>query len=169
MLDDRRAAIVVLQAPQGFGKSMLAHRLALGADNGCGWFLDATDAKALTALLARAERREEQADEPSDGEKPDAGNDRAFASAALERLRNARLPWVVVLDNCNMPPETPGLAELMPVPHRPGQVVIVTTTDGGWLEAAASNGWQPERLSPLDDRDLGDLPAGLQTAVGPGR
>jgi hypothetical protein len=172
VLDDRRATVVVLQAPQGFGKSMLAHRLALGADNGCGWFLDATDPQALTAALARAERRENalreeqpDEDETSDGEKPDPGSDRAFASAALERLRDARLPWVVVLDNCDMSPETPSLPELMPVPHQPGQVVIITTTNHGWIDAAAGYGWKLERLSPLEERDLDDLPAGVQAAV----
>lgn len=165
VLDDRRAAVVVLQAPQGFGKSMLAHRLALGADNGCGWFLDATDPKALTASLARAERHEDQAEEAADGEKPDPGNDRAFAAAALERLRDTELPWVVVLDNCDLPPETPGLLELMPVPHQPGQVVIITTTHDSWVDAAARYGWQLEQLAPLTGRDLDDLPAGVQAAV----
>jgi CHAT domain len=166
VLDDRRAAVVVLQAPQGFGKSMLAHQLALGADNGCGWFLDATDPKALTASLARAQRREDQADETTaDGEKPDPGSDRAFASAALERLRGTRLPWVVVLDNCDLPPETPGLLELMPVPRHPGQVVIITTVNDDWIDAAARYDWQLEQLSPLAERDHDDLPAGIQAAV----
>ena len=165
MLDERRAAVIVLQAPPGYGKSMLAHRLALGADNGCGWFLDATDPKALTAALARAERREEQADEPTGGEKPDAGSDSSFALAALERLRDNRLPWVVVLDNCNMAPGTPRLAELMPVPHRAGQVLIITTTHEGWLDTATRNGWQVQRLEALTDADLGDLPAGARAAV----
>jgi hypothetical protein len=165
MLGERRASVVVLQAPPGYGKSMLAHHLALGADNGCGWFLDATDPKALTASLARAERREEQAGEPADGEKPDAGSDSAYALAALERLRGARLPWVVVLDNCDMAPETPRLAELMPVPHRAGQVVIITTTHEGWLDAAARHGWQARRLNALADDDLGGLPPGVRAAV----
>lgn len=165
MLGERQAAVIVLQAPPGYGKSMLAHRLALGADNGCGWFLDATDPKALTGSLARAERREEQADQPADGEKPDAGSDSAFALAALERLHGARLPWVVVLDNCDMAPETPRLAELMPVPHQPGQVVIITTTHEGWLHTAARNGWQGRRLNALTDADLGDLPPEARTAI----
>lgn len=166
-------AIVVLQGNQGFGKSMLAHRLAVAADHGCGWFLNATDVKSLTASLARAERQEkelrgEQAAGGASGEKPDPGEDRALASAALDRLRDAERPWVVVLDNCDAAPETAGLQELIPAAHRAGQTVIITTTDRRWESHAKSRGWLFRQLSALDAEDLGGLglPPGLSDAVG---
>ena len=166
-------SVLVLQAPQGFGKSMLAHRLAVAADHGCGWFLTAPDVKSLTASLAMAERREKElrggpAATGATGEKPDPGEDRALASGALDRLRNAERPWVVVLDNCDVDPtRTPGLRELVPVPHSPGQTVIITTIDERWEDYAWSRGWIFERLRPLDPDDLGDLglPPGLSGLV----
>lgn len=166
-------SVLVLQAPQGFGKSMLAHRLAVAADHGCGWFLTAPDVKSLTASLAMAERQEKElrggpAATGATGEKPDPGEDRALASGALDRLRNAERPWVVVLDNCDVDPtRTPGLQELVPVPHSPGQTVIITTIDEHWEDYARSRGWIFERLRPLDPDDLGDLglPPGLSGLV----
>ncbi len=167
-------AVLVLQGESGLGKSMLAHRLARAADNGCGWFLNATDAKILTTSLAQAERQEKSergeligGETPETGEKPDPGDDRALASAALSRLREAERPWVVVLDNCDSGPSTPGLAELVPQPHHAGQFVIVTTTDPGWLEHARKLGWQPWEVPLLQESDLDNLslPRGLDNAV----
>jgi hypothetical protein len=166
-------SVLVLQAPQGFGKSMLAHRLAVAADHGCGWFLTAPDVKSLTASLAMAERQEKElrggpAATGATGEKPDPGEDRALASGALDRLRNAERPWVVVLDNCDVDPtRTPGLQELVPVPHSLGQTVIITTIDEHWEDYARSRGWIFERLRPLDPDDLGDLglPPGLSGLI----
>lgn len=159
-------ATVVLCAPSGYGKSMLAHRLAVGADNGCGWFLNATDAKELCRSLAQAERGEHElaGERPRPGgEKADAVDDQAFAAAALDRLRATDRPWVVVVDNCDSPPDTPGLLDLVPQPHAPGQAVIITTKDKGWLSYAGD-------VVPLDGlgaADLGDLelPPGLADAV----
>jgi hypothetical protein len=167
-------AVVVLQGAAGLGKSMLAHRLAEGADNGCGWFLNATDAKMLTTSLAQAEREEKAergelagAGAGTRGEKPDPGDDRALAAAALERLREAERPWVVVLDNCDGDPGAPGLAELVPQPRQPGQFVIITTKDPGWLEYAGQHGWQAIQLPLLtrDDLDGLGLPRGLDDAI----
>ena len=165
-------AVLVLQAPQGFGKSMLAHRLAVAADHGCGWFLTAPDVKSLTASLAMAERQEKElrggpAAARATGEKPDPGEDRALASAALDRLRHAERPWVVVLDNCDVDPGPPGLGELLPVPHSPGQLVIITTIDERWEDHARSRAWIFERLRPLDPGDLDGLglPPGLSDLV----
>ena len=159
----------MIQAPSGYGKSMLAHRLATGADNGCGWFLKATDLEELTRSLAQAERGEHAlgGERPRPGgEKADAGEDPAFAAAALDRLRTAMRPWVVVVDNCDSPPDTRGLADRIPKPHALGQVVIVTTTDPGWL-AYATNADCQVRLAGIGAGDLGDLklPAGLSDAV----
>ena len=164
--------VLVLYAPQGFGKSMLAHRLAVAADHGCGWFLTAPDVKSLTASLAMAERQEKElrgvpAAAGATGEKPDLGEDRALASGALDRLRNAERPWVVVLDNCDLDPRTPGLGELLPVPHSPGQTMIITTIDERWKDYARSRDWDFEQLYPLDQDDLGGLglPPGLSGLV----
>jgi hypothetical protein len=168
-------AVVILQGEAGLGKSMLAQRLAVAADNGCGWFLNATDAKVLTTSLAQAERQEKtergeligRGVAAASGEKPDPGDDQALASAALTRLREAERPWVVVLDNCDSDPSTPGLAELVPQPHQSGQFVIITTTHPRWLEHARQQGWQPRELPWLDEGDLDELslPRGLDKAV----
>ena len=167
----RQPATVVIHAPSGYGKSMLAHRLAVGADNGCGWFLKATDAKELRRSLAQAERGEHElkGERPQPGgEKADAVDDQAFAAAALDRLRASDRPWVVVVDDCDSSPDTPGLADLLPRPHAPGQAVIITTRDQGWLDYASSAEDRVE-LAGLAATDLGDrglqLPSGLTGAV----
>jgi hypothetical protein len=167
------ASTVVVHGPWGYGKSMLAHRLAVAADHGCGWFLNATDGTVLTTSLALAERQEKNmrggdpAGTGADSEKPDPGEDRALASAALDRLRNAALPWVVVLDNCDQAAESPGLMGLIPRPSRPGQFVIITTTHEGWAEVAARRTWTSIRLPPLGGADISDLglPAEAKAAV----
>jgi len=167
---NRPRAVVVLQGESGLGKSMLAHRLAEGADNGCGWFLNATDAKMLTTSLAQAEREEKAERGEQAGaraEKADPGDDRALAAAALDRLREAERPWVVVLDNCDSAPDARGLAELVPQPRLAGQFVIITTKHPGWLEYAGQHGWQARKLPSLTRDDLDDLalPRGLGDAI----
>jgi len=162
---------VVLQGDSGLGKSMLAHRVAVAADHGCGWFLNATDAKALTRSLAEAERQEQSLrDEqavPLVSEKPDYGEDKALAAAALARLREADRPWTVVVDNCDSAPDTAELGELMPRPARPGQVVIITTTDPAWITRARDRGWTARQLAGLETEDLRPLrlPAWAEAAA----
>lgn len=168
LIDAGDPATLVIQAPSGYGKSMLAHRLAAGADHGCGWFLNATDARELRRSLAQAERSEhELGGEPSrpNGEKADAVDDQAFAAAALDRLRAAERPWVVVVDNCDSAPDAE-LRDLLPKPHAAGQVVIVTTTHPGWLDyaAGASHRVQLAGLAESDLRDL-RLPTDLSASV----
>jgi hypothetical protein len=165
-------AVIVLQGDSGRGKSMLAHRLALAADHGCGWFLNATDRQMLTRSLSQAENQEQaQRDERPDlditAEKPDGGDDQAFASAALRRLRDAERPWVVVLDNCDRNPES-GVLDRMPVPHSPGQFVIITTTEPVWLEQAVDRGWTSQQLPGLNAQDLTwlNLPVNLAGVIG---
>lgn len=139
----RQPATVVIHAPSGYGKSMLAHRLAVGADNGCGWFLNATDAKELRRSLAQAERGEHElaGERPRPGgEKLDAFDEQAFAAAALGRLRATDRPWVVVVDNCDSSPGTPGLADLLPRPHagmRARSTTTPTKRDGCSSRSAA--------------------------------
>lgn len=168
----RSPGIIVLQGDPGLGKSMLAHRLAVAADHGCGWFLNATDEKVLARSLAQAERMEKQIRDERPvlditAEKSDARDDQAFASAALQRLRDAERPWVVVLDNCESEPETPALLDLVPEPHSPGQFVIITTTRPGWLGQADRRGWRRAELPKLDNDDLAALrlPPQLQHVI----
>ncbi len=169
---DKPAAVVVLHAPSGYGKSMLAHRLAQAA-GGCGWFLNATDDKVLTRALAEAERQEKALQDAAVGnaavgEKADAGEDKALASAALERLRDTDQPWAIVLDNCNASPHVRGLRELVPRPRSQGQFVLITTTHAEWKDYADKNGWQVKKLRPLKSEDLDELglPRSVHEAVG---
>ena len=125
--------------------------------------------RELRRSLAQAERSEhELGGEPPrpGGEKPDTVDDQAFAAAALERLRTAERPWVVVVDNCDSAPDTPLLADLVPKPRAQGQVVIITTTDRGWLDYPADGEHRVE-LAGLGVSDLRDLrlPTGLSGAV----
>lgn len=156
--------VVVLQGPSGYGKSMLAHQLARAADGGCGWFLNATDAPVLTSSLAQAERVERG----WLGEQPDMVEERQLAADALARLRGSALPWVVVLDNCDVPPDAPGLADRIPRPAHPGQVVVITTTCERWGEHAGDQRWTYRRLPPLAGYDLTDLglPTDIADAIG---
>lgn len=168
---DQPPAVLVLRGESGLGKSMLANQLAVAADHGCGWFLNATDRPMLTRSLAQAERQEKgQRDErPALDvavEKPDATDDQAYASGALQRLRDAVRPWVVVLDNCDSDPR-PDLLARIPLPHSPGQFVIITTTNAKWGPAAEQRGWQVKDLPGLtgDDLEFLELPPDLDGAI----
>lgn len=148
---------ILLYGEPGRGKSMLAHRIAVAADHGCGWFLNATDDKILTRSLAQAERQEMgNRGEAAPGGGVDTIDDRALASAALRRLRASDEPWVVVLDNCDSQP-TPGLRELIPRPRINGQFVVITTTNQDWQQQAVTAGWSPHQLPPLEEKDLAIL------------
>jgi hypothetical protein len=160
--------VLVLQGRTGLGKSMIAHHMAAAADLGCGWMLNATDAEALRKSLARAQATEQSAQAELD----DLVTSRALASEALRRLNTSEAPWVVVLDNCDCPPDEPGLRSLMPNPHRNGQLLIVTTAyqmtgDNGWRDYARREGWKYFEVPQLEQVDLDDLaiPAELHAAV----
>ncbi|MGH3171998.1 MAG: hypothetical protein ACRDN0_39850 [Trebonia sp.] len=158
---------LVLQGPGGRGKSLLAQRLAWRADNGCGGFLNATDAAPLEASLAaaeQAERGQEPASSPN-ADQLDGTEKRQLAFAALARLRDAAVPWVVVLDNCDKSPSDASVQRLIPQPRQAGQVVILTTRDESWAEAGAE--WSYRPLAPLgpDDLRVLGLPAELAERV----
>lgn len=156
---------LVLQGPGGRGKSLLAQRLAWAADNGCGWFLNATDVPTLRASLASAEQAEigQWSEESARAERPDTTEVAQLAYAALARLNAADVPWVVVLDNCDESPTAEGLQALIPQPRRPGQIVIMTTRNEAWSEVLAPDNLAFWRVPTLEAEDLQELrlPKGL--------
>lgn len=120
---------------------MLAHQVAQAADNGHGWFLNASDERTLIASLAAAERQERN---QIASDEQDAVEQRQLAGAALDRLRNAKLPWVVVIDNCDLAPDQ-APSDFFPVPVLPGQLLIITTQHADW-EARAQE--MTEKVEP---------------------
>lgn len=150
----REGGILVLHGPGGRGKSMLAQRLAWQADNGCGWLINATDVPTLKASLARAElaERGEQQEVGERAERLDPTEIEQLARDALDRLSASELPWVVVLDNCDLHPEHPALAPIVPRPGHPRQVVIVTTRDDRW--SMLDGILPPVEVPPLQPRDF---------------
>jgi hypothetical protein len=151
--------VIVIKAPQGYGKSLLALQLASAADHNAGWFLAANDRRTLISSLARAERTERgvaRTDIEAGGEKPDVGEDESLAAFALARLRDSLAPWVVVLDNNDQDPREPktGIWNLLPVPRVDGQTLIVTTTHDAWPPLARDKGWYLPKLKPLSADDL---------------
>lgn len=122
---------VVIHGPSGLGKSVLAYQRAAAADHGYGWFLTATDKETLTTQLAEAERAERPA-----GTGTEVFDRTALAAAALARLHGTTAPWVVVLDNANCSPSS--IRTLLPRP-KPGQTLIVTTTNRDWVRTHDSD------------------------------
>ena len=120
----RASGRVVLVGDSASGKSTLAHRRALAADHGYGWFLTGTDRKTLINSLAQAELAERPLHEA--GSVFDADS---IARAGLQRLRDTTAPWVVVVDNADCDPKD--LASWLPEPG-PGQTLIITTTEDRW-------------------------------------
>jgi hypothetical protein len=133
-LIDRLAGLrglVVLCGPSGVGKSTLAARLAQNADDGSGWFLNASSTTTLAAALATAELAERGDVLPGPLEPNDVSSN---ASAARTRLRRATGSWVVVLDNADLEPgQLNGLPE---VDGTRGQLLLVTTTNSAWEQRA---------------------------------
>lgn len=149
-----RRGTVALYGDSGRGKSMMAHHIAQTADEGSGWFLDASTPNTLLTDLAQAEARE-LGQNLVDLEKADL---RVYAKQAIRRLRDSELPWVVVLDNANGNPLH--LAEFRPRP-RPerGQSVIVTTTNHEWADVAD----ELVTLDPLGGSDVEEEIRGIDS------
>ena len=143
--------LVVLHGEQGSGKTTIARQLAVDAPHGAGWFLNASNRQALVDALAQAElnERDERVGDLSDQLRE------GYAFAALDRLRTADDPWVVVLDNADGAPSN--VRGLLPTP-RGGQLLVVTTTEPEWTAVASA---RAALLGPLDDdeiaAELGDL------------
>jgi hypothetical protein len=148
---------LVLHGPGGRGKSLLAQRIAWTADNGCGWFLNATDVPTLRASLAAAEQAEigQWPEEGGRAERPNATEVAQLAYAALARFNNTDVPWVVILDNCDGSPSAEGLEQLVPRPHAPGQFVIITTRNAEWSSAPDVREFR--HVPPLAIEDLREL------------
>jgi len=142
--------VLVLQGPTGVGKSTIALNLANAVDFGCGWVLDAVNANTLQASLAQAYASEYA----SVSDALDAASVQTLAAAAQTQLADSRAPWVVVVDDCDVAPDTPGLASLIPVPHARGQLVIITTTNDQWRRYAEQSGWHFEAIPELSTDDL---------------
>ena len=96
--------VLVLHGEPGIGKSTIALELAADVDFGCGWVLNASNPSTLRASIARAHRAEYS----SVADALDATSMIALAAAALARLNDSQAPWVVILDNCDSAPDTPG-------------------------------------------------------------
>lgn len=139
--------LVVLHGESGVGKSMLAGALARSADEGCGWFLDASSKSTLTASLAEAELAEQGGSPAVSMEPADLA---ANATAALQRLARAEGSWVVVLDNADGDPSA--LGRLPEVKAHLGQLLLVTTTNAAWRNRTDPACFRS--LRPLDDDDV---------------
>lgn len=137
----------VLIGESGRGKSTIARHLAENAKDGAAWFLDASDRKALCSSLAEAMFAEKprSALESLD----DASERKSMWETAKAHLRDTNLPWLVVLDNANGDPGT--LRDLLPDP-KPGQMLLVTTTNPQWTGAPS---FTPHPLKEVGTGDLG--------------
>ena len=146
-----RGTVVVI-GESGMGKSMLALRAAALADGGFGWFLGASNERALIRSLAMAEAHQVGRDTEELG-KLDYDD---LAAAALVRLHESKVPWVVVVDNANGSPRD--LRKWMPVPSAAArQLLVVTTTNPAWVSYAPA----PVRLKGVKAAVLG-CPDALQ-------
>ncbi|WP_157475721.1 hypothetical protein [Parafrankia sp. EUN1f] len=167
---EARAAIrvgtgkVVIQGPRGVGKSVLGRSIALLADNGYGWFLNASSKTTFQTTLAEAELIE-RGEEPRELEAPDR---EALARDALDRLRRSADSWVIVLDNADAGAEPFDDARIaidrLPSP-RAGQLIVATST------AAADKwpGWTLVTLPTVTADELAEAGPPLAARLSVGR
>jgi hypothetical protein len=151
---------VALIGDTGIGKSMLAHHIAQTADEGSGWFLDASTRVTSETELAQA-LAGERGTSLIGLEAADLGG---YARLAIQLLEASTLPWVVVLDNAN---DGPGALGRYPRPNPEyGQKLIITTTSRAWEREVDF----PEELGPLEETEVqsdldGYVPASVLTAL----
>lgn len=155
---------VVVRGPQGVGKSTLARDIALHADHGYGWFLNASSNVAFQTALAEAELSE-RGETPRELEAPDR---EALARDALDRLRRSGDSWVIVLDNANAGAEpfdeAPAVIDRLPAP-KPGQLIIATSTAGQKQWPA----WTVVELPTVAADELAEHGDGLAARLSAGR
>lgn len=149
----------VIAGPRGTGKSLLALR---GITHGIGWFLNSSSPQTLASDLA-----EQEIFERGPSQVRAAHDIDGFAQEALNRLRSSTGPWVVVVDNADVPVRD--LRHLLPRPDPTRrQHLIITTTDltvdgrdAGWAHWAAA---QPDtrllRVLPLTEQECRTFLAG---------
>lgn len=137
---------LALIGESGTGKSTIAYRTAAGWDNGYGWFLNAADRSTFQAELAQVELMQRSR---SLGASQEQDDQVALSRAALRRLNQSHLPWVVVVDNADNEPGS--IADLLPVPRWSGQVVIITSTHSAWASWADTS-LEFGRISPSGSR-----------------
>lgn len=142
---DELSGTAVIIAPQGQGKSTVARELAHRAPLGAAWFLDASEQQRLVESLADAELTQRNVTALTLPKLSRA----EWAEGALGRLRDARDPWLVVLDNADRHPSA--LGRYVPEP-RDDQLVLITTTEELWAEAPGVD--HIFRLEPIDREDV---------------
>ncbi|WP_236793806.1 hypothetical protein [Amycolatopsis sp. GM8] len=129
LLDSVRATDgkIAIVGESGTGKSTIAYLTAADWDNGYGWFVNAADRSTLQAELSYVELMQRSRSLATSQIEDDQI---ALSRAALRRLGQSRMPWVVVVDNADNEPSS--IIDLLPIPAWPGQVVIVTSTHPAW-------------------------------------
>jgi tetratricopeptide (TPR) repeat protein len=150
----------VLIGERGRGKSTIARHLAESAKDGAAWFLDASDRKALSNSLAQAMFGELPRSEQQQLDPPER---KAMWETAYAYLRAKEGPWLIVLDNADGDPAT--LRGLVPEP-RPGQRLLVTTTNPSWRLAP---GYTPHDLPEVESGDFGRFSEGPVAGLIEGR
>lgn len=145
-----RTGVLVLLGPSGVGKSTVALRVAAERTAGATWVLDASSPETLRASYAAIVCRE--LGYPFDD--MDRLDRDGFAESALGRIRAARGPWCLVLDNADGDPAT--ILPLLPVPRErereADQVIVVTTANPAWTTVSSVK--DPIKLEPIGDADV---------------
>lgn len=135
--------MVVLHGDSGTGKTTIARAVAVDEPQAAGWVLNASSRETLIDSLAQAElaqrdiRVEDLDDQLREG----------YAYAALDRLRAADDPWVVVLDNADGSPRE--LRGLLPRPSVRQRLIVTTTNGREWPTAPRVT--HDVRLEPLSE------------------
>jgi hypothetical protein len=158
-----RTGKIIVNGPQGVGKSTLARKVAVAYDGGYGWFLNASSRVAFDTALAEHELFENG--EPV--RELEAADREAKARDALERLRRTEDRWIIVIDNANAGARDFDAAryavDRLPVP-KDGQLIIATSTADaeqwpGWSQAPLPT-VPYEQLKALGDPQAARLSAG---------